>query len=128
MYVHVPLKVKLFIDLKLADDLFGRIMIHHGLMMRVPFEWFVTVTHLPLKSLTVSFVPNAVQNMLAWWFIATVTKLNRIHFVLLGLLRLYGVDYLVGINSGELISEALHELVSPVFARVSIKGPGMMLG
>jgi hypothetical protein len=90
-------------------------------MMRVTLEGFVAVAHLPLQSLAVPLISDAVQHMLAGRLIPTVAKLNRIHFVFFGLFGLYRVDYLVRIDSGKLISEGFHELISPVFSTVSIK-------
>jgi hypothetical protein len=109
-------------------NLLRSILVHHCLVMRVTLEGFVTVAHLPLQSLAVPLISDAVQHMLAGRLIPAVAKLNRIHLVFFGLFGLYRVDYLVRIDSGQLVSEGLHELISPVFATVSVKGTGMVSG
>lgn len=96
--------------------------------MRVTFEGFVTVAHLPLQSLTVPLIPDTVQNMLARGFIAAVAKLNSIKFVFFGLFGLDRVHNLVSIDSGKFISKGFHKLITPVFAAVSVKGTGVVRG
>jgi hypothetical protein len=94
----------------------------------VTFEGFVTVAHLPLKSLTVPLISDTVQNVLAGGLIAAVAELNSIKFVFFGLFGLDRVHNLVSIDSGKFISKGFHELITPVFAAVSVKGTGVVRG
>ena len=124
----MSLKVQFLINLQLPYNLFRRILIHHRLVMRVPFQRLIPVPHLPLKSLPIPLIPYPVQYVLARRLVPPVPELNRIHLVLLRLLRLYRVDYLVRVDSCQLVGERLHELVPPVFAGVSVEGTRVVLG
>ena len=84
------------------------------------------MAHLPLQSLTVPFISDTVQNVFAGSFIAAVAELNSIKFVFFGLFRLDRVHNLVSIDSGKFISQGFHELITPVFATISVKGTGMV--
>jgi hypothetical protein len=101
----MSLKVQFLINLQLPYNLLRRILIHHRLVMRVPFQWLIPVPHLPLESLPVPLIPYPVQHVLARRLVPPVPELNRIHLVLLRLLRLYRVDYLVRVDSCQLVGE-----------------------
>ena len=85
MYIHMSFKVELFVYLELADDLLRGIVIHHCLVMRMSLKWFITVTHLPLESLTISFIPYSFKDALAWWLVTTIAKFYGIYLIFLGL-------------------------------------------
>jgi len=85
-------------------------------------------THLVLSlhPLAMPLPAQAVKDLLLRGAKSHVTILEHVHLGLSLLFGLQGVDYLISVDSCELIRETLHEFVPPVFLQVSVEGTRLM--